>query len=45
MVAANGDTIAVNATGVENTLGGAVAFIEDATNLSRVRGDSNEPSK
>jgi hypothetical protein len=44
MFAANGDAIAVNATGVEITPGCAPAFIEDATNLSTIRGDSNEQS-
>jgi hypothetical protein len=42
--AANGDAIAVNATGVEITPGCAPAFIEDATNLSTIRGDSHEQS-
>src|SRR5437016_5962112 len=41
--AANGDAIAVNATGVEITPGCASAFIEGATKLAR-RGDSNEQS-
>jgi hypothetical protein len=44
MFATNGDTIAVNATGVEITPGCAPAFIEDATNLSTIRGDSHEQS-
>jgi hypothetical protein len=30
MFVANRDAVAMNATGVESTLGGAVAFIEDA---------------
>src|SRR2546422_1019059 len=41
--AANGDAIAVNATGVEITPGCASAFIEGATKLA-TRGDSNEQS-
>jgi predicted aldo/keto reductase-like oxidoreductase len=44
MFAANGDAVAVNATGVEITPGCAPAFIEDATNLSTIRADSNEQS-
>jgi hypothetical protein len=34
MLVAGRDTVAVNATGVEITPGGAAAFIEDATNYS-----------
>jgi hypothetical protein len=34
MFIANRDAVAVNATGVEVTPGGAVAFIEDATEYS-----------
>src|SRR5205814_9639534 len=41
--AANGDAVAVNASGVEITPGCASAFIEGATKLA-TRGDSNEQS-
>jgi hypothetical protein len=36
MFATNGDTIAVNAIGVEITSGCAPAFMEDATHLSTI---------
>jgi hypothetical protein len=44
MFAANGDAMAVSATGVEITPGCAPAFIEDATNLSTIRGDAHAQS-
>lgn len=41
MFVANGDAVAVNATGVEITPGGAAAFIEDTTKYFGSRKETN----